>query len=166
MSEIFSQGFEYLSLCYHPEAQNLIQFKIVDSLSTYVVQAAYARFEQEMYRLEQPTAEKLCDLYKFTASEYGMNDEYFSPWDFVPIPHLYTNPMYVSSYIISNDAALQLYQLELEQPGRGLRLYQRSLDPQQSYFLAFLEEAGLESPFAPGRLEEVTEFFRSALSAA
>lgn len=166
VSEIFSQGFEYLSLCYHPEAQNLIQFKIVDSLSTYVVQAAYARFEQEMYRLEQPTAEKLCDLYKFTASEYGMNDEYFSPWDFVTIPHLYTNPMYVSSYIISNDAALQLYQLELEQPGRGLRLYQRSLDTQQSYFLAFLEEAGLESPFAPGRLEEVTEFFRSALSAA
>ena len=82
------------------------------------------------------------------------------------ISHFYTNPMYVSSYIISNDAALQLYQLECDTPGRGLALYQKNLDTQQPYFLAFLEEAGLESPFAPGRLDQVTETFRQFFSAA
>ena len=74
--------------------------------------------------------------------------------------------MYVFSYIVSNDAALQLYQMECDEPGQGLRLYQRSLDTQQPYFLAFLEEAGLESPFAPGRLEEVAETFRQFFAAA
>ena len=56
--------------------------------------------------------------------------------------------------------------LEQQAPGKGLQLYQQSLDTQQPYFLAFLEEAGLESPFAPGRLEEVAAFFRDTFCAA
>ena len=159
--EIFSQGLEYLSLVYHPEAQALTRYKIADSLSTFVEQACYARFEQRMYQLSEPTAQALRELYETTAAEFGMADEYFSCWDFVTVPHFYTNPMYISSYIISNDAALQLYQLECRQSGEGLALYQQSLDTQQPYFLAFLEEAGLESPFAPGRLDETAEFFRT-----
>ena len=166
VSEIFSQGFEYLTLCYHPQAGNLIPFKMADALSTYVEQACYAKFEQQMYRLEQPTVEALCQLYEEICGEFGMVDEYFSPWDFVTIPHFFTDPMYICSYIISNDAALQLYQLEQQAPGKGLQLYQQSLDTQQPYFLAFLEEAGLESPFAPGRLEEVAAFFRDTFCAA
>ena len=158
--EIFSQGFEYLSLCCHPEAQRLTRYKMADSLSIYVEQACYARFEQRMYQLSNPTAKALRELYQATAAEYGMVDACFSPWDFVYIPHFYTNPMYVSSYIFSNDAAMQLYQLECQQSGAGIALYQQSLSTQQPYFLAFLEEAGLESPFAPGRLEEVAAAFR------
>lgn len=164
--EIFSQGFEYLSLCYHPENQTLTRFKMADSLCTYVEQACYARFEQEMYRLPEPSVEALLQLYEQVSAEYGMVDEYFSPWNFIFIPHFYTDPMYVSSYIISNDAALQLYQLEQEQSGQGLALYEQNLDTQQSYFLAFLQEAGLESPFAPGRLETVAETFRKIFAAA
>ena len=140
--------------------------KMADSLAIYVEQAAYARFEQQMYLLPEPTVQDLCDLYTQVAAEYGLVDDDFSPWDFVTIPHFYSNPMYISSYIISNDAALQLYQLEQEEPGRGLKLYQGSLDTQQPYFMAFLEEAGLESPFAPGRLEAVAETFRAFFPAA
>lgn len=166
VSEFFSQGFEYLSLCYHPEEQGLDQYKMLDSLSTYVEQACYARFEQEMYQLSEPTVESVCQLFEQVSEDYGLVDEYFSPWDFVFISHYYTNPMYIPSYIVSNDAALQLYQLESSQNGQGLRLYQQSLDTQQPYFLAFLEEAGLESPFAPGRLEEVAQTFREFFPAA
>ena len=36
VTEVFSQGFEYLSLAYHPEAQALTRYKMADSLSTYV----------------------------------------------------------------------------------------------------------------------------------
>lgn len=166
VSEIFSQGMEYLTLCCHPEAQELLRYKMADSLSTYVEQACYARFEQEMYQLTEPSVDDLCGLYEQIFEEYGLVDEYFSPWDFVTTPHFYTSPMYVFSYIVSNDAALQLYQMECDEPGQGLRLYQRSLDTQQPYFLAFLEEAGLESPFAPGRLEEVAETFCQFFAAA
>lgn len=164
--EVFSQGFEYLALLYHPEAEELTRYKMADSLATYVEQAAYARFEQQMYLLPEPTVQDLCDLYTQVAAEYGLVDDDFSPWDFVTIPHFYSNPMYISSYIISNDAALQLYQLEQDEPGRGLKLYQGSLDTQQPYFMAFLEEAGLESPFAPGRLEAAAETFRAFFPAA
>ena len=72
--------------------------------------------------------------------------------------------MYVFSYIVSNDAALQLYQMELENPGSGLACLNENLDVQEPYFLAFLEQAGLESPFAPGRLREVKATFESALA--
>lgn len=166
VSEFFSQGFEYLSLCFHPEAQGLAQYKMLDSLSVYVEQACYARFEQEMYQLSEPTTESLCQLFEQVSEDYGMVDEYFSPWNFVFISHYYTNPMYIPSYIVSNDAALQLYQLESSQSGQGQKLYQQSLDTQQPYFLAFLEETGLESPFAPGRLEEVAATFREFFPAA
>lgn len=166
VTEVFSQGFEYLSLAYHPEAQALTRYKMADSLSTYVEQACYARFEQEMYLLEEPTPEALCNLFGTISEEYGLSDEYFSPWDFITVPHFYTNPMYIYSYIVSNDAALQLYQLECDRPGEGLALYEANLDTQQPYFMAFLEEAGLESPFAPGRLDRVAETFRQFFSAA
>lgn len=163
--EIFSQGFEYLSLCYHPEAQALTRYKMAESMLTYVGQACYARFEQEMYRLEEPSVEALCQLFEQISEEYSMVDEYFSCWNFIFIPHFYSDPMYVSSYVVSNDAALQLYQLEQETPGQGLKLYLENLDTQQNYFLAFLQEAGLESPFAPGRLEAVAETFQAIFTA-
>ena len=71
--------------------------------------------------------------------------------------HFYTNPMYIISYVVSNDAAMQLYQLELEEAGAGLTRYEENLDTWEMYFLAFLEEAGLQSPF--DRVAEVREFF-------
>ncbi len=65
--------------------------------------------------------------------------------EFVDVTHFYTNPMYVFSYVVSNDAAMQLYQLEQEQRGAGLELYEQNLTTEESYFLAFLDSAGLES---------------------
>ena len=80
----------------------------------------------------------------------------------VTVPHFYSNPLYIISYVVSNDAALQIYQQELETPGAGLATYQQSLATEQEYFLAFLEEAGLESPF--DRVDSVKEFLTDRLS--
>ena len=71
------------------------------------------------------------------------------------IGHFFTDPFYIVSYVVSNDAALQLYQMEQKEPNTGLALYNKELNTQQTYFIAFLEEAGLESPFAPGRVKAV-----------
>ena len=70
--------------------------------------------------------------------------------------------MYIISYVVSNDAALQLYQLELQTPGAGAEIFEESLDTEEGYFLAFLEEAGLQSPF--GRVAEVRELLEQWLS--
>lgn len=165
--EFFSQGMEYLTLHYSPANRELTSFKLQDSLATYVDQARFAQFEQEMYQIapEQLIVDALCELYASVSQEYGYDPSDFGRYDFVSIEHFYTSPMYIPSYILSNDAALQLYQLECENPGEGLRCYEENLTLEEAYLLAFLEEAGLESPFTPGRIGKVAEFFRQEFPA-
>lgn len=167
VAEIFSQAMEYLLLFYGEDTALLTRAKMIDSLNTYVEQACYARFEQEMYRIpaDELSVQSLCDLYEETALAYGFDAIGYERTEFVTITHFYTMPMYVTSYIISNDAAMQFYQLELEQAGQGLAVYQKNLAVWEPYFLRFLEITGLESPFAPGRLTEVRQLFTDVLAA-
>jgi hypothetical protein len=71
--------------------------------------------------------------------------------------------MYIISYVISNDAALQLYQMELEQPGAGLACFEENLDTTAYGFVEFLETAGLESPLAEGRIAAVRQTMEKIL---
>ncbi len=161
--EVFSQGMEYLSLCYVEDSGDLTELKMADSLCLYVEQSAYASFEMQLYDLpvEELTVENLIALYDKVALDYGFDSIGYNPWEFVTVTHYYTNPMYILSYVVSNDAALQLYQLEQAQPGAGLELYEKNLTTGEYYFLSFLEGAGLQSPFAPGRIQSVRETFEA-----
>ena len=163
--EVFSQGMEYLSLCYAGENEDMVWLKMADCLSLMVEQSAYAAFEQQMYGLteEELTEENLRALYEEVALAYGFAAVGYTDWEFVTINHYYTNPMYIISYVVSNDAALQLYQMERDDPGAGLACYQENLDTESSYFLEFLEEAGLESPFEEGRVETVRKTLEDCL---
>lgn len=163
VAEFFSQGMEYLSLCYGSDTQDLARAKLADSLSTYVEQGCYALFEQEMYRLtdEELSPERLRTLYEETALDFGFDSVGYDPGEFVSITHFYTNPMYVISYVVSNDAAMQLYILERDESGGGLSCLEKHLDTEESFFLAFLESAGLESPFH--RIQTVKNFFEKNL---
>ena len=164
VAEVFSQGLEYLSLCYGDEAGTLTEMKMVDCLRIYVEQAAYATFEQEVYRLEDPTVESVFALYEEISISFGFDSWDWEPKGFVLIGHFYTDPLYIISYVVSNDAAFQLYQMEQEEPGTGLALFEQELATEQTYFLSFVEEAGLESPFAPGRVEKVRQLLESVLA--
>ena len=157
VAEVFSQGMEYLSLCYGGADQDFIDMKLADALSVYVEQAAYAEFERQMYGLTGPelTAANLLELYEQIGRSYGFDSLDWDPRDLVTVPHFYSNPMYVISYVVSSDAALQLYQMELQTPGAGRDCYQKNLDTQQTGFLDFLESAGLQSPF--DRVDAVRE---------
>lgn len=165
--EIFSQGMEYLSLPYGEDPETLTRVKLADSLCTYVEQAAYAVFELRLYALpeEKQTVEGLFELYDQVARDFGFDSVGYDRREFVDVSHFYTDPMYIVSYVVSNDAAMQLYELEQAQPGAGAERYLQHLDTWEVYFLAFLEEADLESPFAPGRLQAVKELFRQKLFA-
>jgi len=104
-------------------------------------------------------------LFESTMAEYGMDIWEMNRRDYVQIPHFFIAPMYIISYIVSNDAALQLYQQEAAKEGAGLETYLQCLTTGQMYFVAFLEESKLESPFAPRRLETVRKTFEDALFA-
>ena len=102
-------------------------------------------------------------LYEKIGTRFGFDVWGWDCRDFVVIGHFFTDPMYIISYVMSNDAALQLYQMEQKEKGAGLALYEKELATQQMEFLAFLKEAGLESPLAVGRLDKVKQTFEQVL---
>lgn len=157
VSEIFSQGLEYLSLCYGNDTGNLEKLRMATCLTTYVEQSAYASFEHQVYNLtgEELTVENIQALYTRVGTDFGFDSWDWDSRDYVCINHFFTSPMYIISYVVSNDAALQLYQMEQAEKGKGLSCYVDNLTTTEAYFLSFLESAGLRNPFDQGRLEEV-----------
>lgn len=166
VAEIFSQGMEYLSLCYGPEAGKLTQWKMTDSLAVFVEQSAYALFEHQVYHLtgSELTVENVQNLYTEIGTQFGFDSRHWDPRDYALVSHFFIEPLYVVSYVTSNDAALQLYQMEQAEKGSGLSLWEKNLATEEAFFLAFIESAGLKSPFAPDRVAEIRDTFTSALS--
>ena len=172
-NEIFSQGLEFLSLSRaeldDDERETLTISKVADSLMTFVSQAAYAEFELRAYALpdDQLNTEGLNALFlecmeEFGQSYTGMEDIIAPGW--IDIQHFLIAPYYVISYCVSNDAALQIFQLE-EENGTGLETYRALMSTSSgNTILALLEENGMESPFEPGRVEELADFFEDYLS--
>ncbi len=164
VTEVHSQAMEYLSLCYS-DADTLVRFKLADCLSTYVEQAAFALFEHRVYALpaEELTAENVQRIYTQTGTEFGFTTWDWDERDFVLTTHYFTYPMYIDSYVVSNDLAFQIYQLEKEETGAGLAVYRQCISSQDSYLLNFADTYGLESPFAEGRIEQVAKVLAEAL---
>jgi oligoendopeptidase F len=155
VTEIFSQGMEYLSLACAEAEGDFVRMKLADSLCTYVEQAAYAEFELRLYELpeEELTGENLLALYEEVGEAYGFRSLNWDPRDMVTIPHFYEQPLYVISYVVSNDAAMQLYEMELSAPGTGAACFQTHLTTEALGLMEFLREAELKSPF--DRIDEV-----------
>ena len=165
VAEFFSQGLEYLSLDYADGGKELTKLKMVDALGLYVEQSLYAYFEQELYSLkgDQLTKENIFELFEDVAVAFGFSKGTLDGRSFVQVPHFFISPMYIISYVVSNDAALQLYQLEQTQKGNGVAKYVENLTTMEPQFLGFVESAGLESPFTEGRIETVRKTFEDVL---
>ena len=165
VAEVFSQGLEYLSLSYCDDTEQLTRYKMADSLCVFVEQSAYASFEHQDYDLEGEdlTVENIRALYGRTLSDYGMSGNGRDNRDYTLVHHFIIAPMYVISYVVSNDAALQIYQAEQSQSGAGVALWEDNLATMQSGFLGFVEEAGLASPFEDGRVEQIRKTLEEVL---
>lgn len=163
VAEVFSQGLEYLSLSYCTETEALTALKMADSLCVFVEQAAYAALEHQVYGLEEVTVESVRELTGQVYSDFGLTAYGRDCRDYVLIPHLFISPMYVISYVVSCDAAMQIYALEQETAGAGAEVWEDNLATEEMYFLAFLEQAGLQSPFREGGVEELKAIFTAAL---
>ena len=166
VAEVHSQALEYLSLLYGEGTKSLETYKLADSLCIFVEQSAYALFEQQVYDLKGDalTAENVQALYADICTEFGFDSVDWDSRGYVCIEHFFTSPLYIVSYVVSNDVAFQIYQMEKETVGTGLAVYNRCLESQDSYLLQFTETYGLESPFADGRLETVRDTLQQGLS--
>ena len=165
VAEFFSQGMEYLSLFYAEDGAALEEYKMYESLCLYVEQAAYASFEHQVYSLkgDQLTVENVDALFAQVMQDFGLDFLATSGRSYVQIPHFFISPMYVISYVISNDAAMQVYQLEKAEAGAGRKVYEDALTTEETYFLAFLQESDLEDPFSPSHLKAVRDVLQEIL---
>lgn len=166
--EVNSHAMEYLTLCYGEDTRNLEIYKMANSLSLYMEQSAYAMFELEVYDLKEDelTVDNVLELYETTGLKFGFDKLSFEwdPRDFITVTHFFTEPMYVISYVVSNDLAMQIYQLERENVGDGLEIYEQCLTSFDSDVTFFAEQLGLQSPFEEGRLQRVENTFNDILS--
>lgn len=159
VAEIFSQSMELLSLCYADGGEKLEKLKLADCLGVYVEQAAYASFEHQVYDLkgENLTVAGIQSLYEDVLCAYGLDTAARDSRDYVCIPHFYESPLYIVSYVVSVDAALQIYELEQTRAGQGLACFEKGMTAAQPYFSAFLEEVGLHSPFEAGQMSRTKQ---------
>lgn len=165
VAEVHSQAFEYLSLCYTENSDALTRYKLAESVSIYAEQAAYALFELQAYALEGEdlTPENVGRIYGDIGAQFGFDSYEWDVRDLVLVPHFFTDPMYVLSYVVSNDLAMQIYELEVSQPGTGAALYERCISAEQADIDTFTEEYALTAPLAEGRLPAVASFLKKAL---
>lgn len=175
VSESFSQSMEYLALSYlddslsSRELDNLYRMKMMDTLELYVQQASFVEFENIVYSTDPEllSAEMLNELSLELAREYGYYDgeseEYYA-MSWTDIVHFYEMPFYIISYPVSNDVAMQIYELEQRQEGMGLEKYLEILPRDYEGFIDTVEAGGLQSPFTPGRIRQVVEDLRGRLT--
>ena len=163
VAEVFSQGMEYLSLFYADGGEELTELKLAGSLSTFVEQSALAQFEHQLYLLEDLSVESVRTLYTETMDDYGFGELLYDNREYISIPHLYTAPMYIVSYVLSNDLAMQIYEAEASASGEGKELLESNLTTEDLSILAFVQSSGLQDPFAEGRVEQLQEIFEKVL---
>ena len=165
VAEVFSQSMEYLSLFYGKDTEKLEKMKMADSLAVFVEQSAYASFENQVYLLDEKelTVENVQKLFAQVGDDFGFSQYGWDGRNFVHINHFFIAPVYIISYVVSNDAAMQIYQAEHKKEGAGLKLFEDNLASQEPTFLAFVKSAGLQSPFVEGRVEQLRETFEDVL---
>ena len=174
LAESFSQAMELLMLTRldevlsEEELENLYQIKMLDVLNMYVQQAAFAEFEHIVYSTdpEELTEDYVNQVFLQVSQDYGFceagyEDFYSKLW--IDITHFFEQPFYVITYPVSHDIAMQIFQLEEAQPGEGLAKFLEMLPREYPDMLDSALNAGLDSPFDPGRLEAVADTMRRIL---
>ena len=173
-AEMFSQGMEYMLLEYIDDeelAAELTRFKMLDALYLYVSQLSFNEFEERVYELSDAelTVENVNSVYAEVAAEYGYADDYDAdllPYLWIDISHLFEQPFYVISYCVSDSAAFELYNLELDSPGSGLEAYLDLVDVSDEYgFLELLEGEDLPSPITADTVSRIADTLRSLIAA-
>jgi len=168
LAEFFSQGMEYLMIGRLgdeiPRSQRAAIYnnKVMDTILLYANQAAYAEFEHQVYEAQEDelTAEYLNTLALSLAKEFGYYSEEIEEYlslDWIEVPQFFIQPFYVISYPVSNDVAMQIFEMELEESGSGLEKYVEMLHGDTAYITEAVEQAGLESPFTEGHMERTAQ---------
>lgn len=174
VAEIFSQALEFLSLSHmegilsDSQIEQLREGKMIDALDTYIQQAAFADFESKVHAIgpDELTVGRINELALQTAKDFGFCEsgyEQYYQYYWMDITHFFEYPFYVISYPVSLDVAMQIYELELQEPGQGLDKYFEILPRDWDTFMDTVTNGGLRSPFAEDAMTSVAELIGDTL---
>lgn len=174
LAEVYSTSLENLLLsCLkdsmsEDEIGNLTRMQMIDNLELYVYQGAYASFEHRLYEMgsENLDAETINRLFREATDDFGVFDSnyemYYSRY-WADIPHFFEQPLYIISYPVSIDVAIQLYAMEQAEAGSGLARYVGMLERDFGTLPELVEAHGFEGPLDEGRIEKIAAELRLAL---
>ncbi len=164
-SESCSQSMEFLAIIYSSylgtDSETVKEMKMMDMVTLYAEQGAYNAFEEAVYAIpaDELTPERIRQTAHDIYMQYGLlvpgdDPMYDNMW--IDIPHFFSNPFYIVSYIISNDAAFQIYEMELEEPGRGIDTFIALCDRDWDLnYLENMENIGLDASFSTERANAI-----------
>lgn len=167
--EVLSQSLEYLLLCYLDDANladSLTRYKMLDELYLYVNQASFYDFEHRVFALsdDELTVDNVNSIFGEVAREYGYYDDGSTEVSWIDISHLFEYPFYVLSYCVSDSAAFSIYNMELEETGKGVDMYLKLLNGAADYnFAELLENEGMQSPVTEDMICEIAQMLQERL---
>ena len=172
LAEVFSQAMQLLSLrplrdvLGEQGVEQLRLLNMYEFLDTFLWQTLYAEFELRAYALENPRAADLNALMWELYKEYGLDTIWSqeSTVDWIDITHFFEQPFYVISYPVSACCALELYERELQESGKGLESYLQLADSDQIGIVEAAGEAGLQNPITDARVQQVAAFLEGQLA--
>lgn len=169
INEVISQGMEYLTLFYLPDAElkeTLTDFKLMDALRLYIEQGSYNAFEEQVYALsdDEITVENINAISLAVSEEFGItggwNDKYYAE-SWVEISHFYEQPFYVISYCVSDSTAFQLFEMESETGGLGVDTLNDYIDTaSEEGFLDLAADCGFTDPISAETIRGIAETIR------
>ncbi len=165
LSEVYSQGLEYLMLLamrgvFGNENFNYLKLSaLYNALNTLIVQGYFAAFELAVYSLpyDEITEQKLTELAREIAGEFSFYQaDSIRLYDCL-ILHTMLYPTYVQSYCTSTVPAIELYLLEAQTSGAGFEAYLDLLHREgtDTSFVSTLTRVGLSDPFGANTIKDV-----------
>ena len=170
--EVSSEAMELLTLARLKGILDSAEYKYLCyvTISSYLyevllAQSFYSVFEHMVYALDysEITEDKLIEVMKEAHTFiYGESNVDLKLSDVI-IPHTMLYPCYVESYVASALVSLDIFFAENDERGSGFALYEKLINRSDNglSFAERLAEAGIDSPFLEGKVEEVSsEIYR------
>lgn len=170
-AEVQSQGLEVLFLAFAKEMLGeqygdlFRDFTVYNLLYSVSEGCMYDEFQQAVYRQPDLTLEQINQLFFDISQEYGYTyDSIEQSYYWVEIPHTFHSPFYYISYATSALAALQIYEMSLQDRQAAVDAYMgisaaKSITP----FRETLAACGLEDIFSAGAVAHTAHVLDDAL---
>ena len=171
LAEIHSQGLELIYTKYYnklfekEDAAGLLEFTVFNILESVRSGCLYDEFQREVFEMDDPTLNKINQLFTDLAYEYHMipqTSELATGW--VDIGHSFDVPFYYISYATAAAPALEIWQKSLTDYNSACKTYTNIVNHgERSEYQKTLAECNLSNPFTKGYCKQLAETINAYL---